>query len=100
MEVSNKKCASFNELNELRIAFNSKLLEITNREYTKPISIYDMICIGGDQLKEMFISKWDSCFEEGLITRLNNKNVETEYIHEDDKEEILSYLRIKDLCSK
>ena len=92
----------FDELNMLRIAFNRKLLEITATatEYTKPISIYDMICIGGDQLKEMFISKWDSCFEEGLITRLNNKNVETECIHEDDKEEILSYLRIKDLCSK
>ena len=102
MEVSNKKCASFNELNELRIAFNRKLLEITATatEYAKPISIYDMICIGGDHLKEMFILKWDSCFQVGFITRLNNKNVETEYIHEDDKEEILSYLRIKDLRSK
>ena len=100
MEVSNKKCASFNELNELRIAFNSKLLEITNREYTKPISISDMVSIGGEQLKEIFISKWDSCFQEGLITRLSNENVGTEYIHEDDKEEILSYLRIKDLSSE
>ena len=100
MEVSNKKCASFNELNELRIAFNSKLLEITNRECAKPISISDMVSMGEEPLKEIFISKWDSCFEEGLITRLNNKNVETECIHEDDKEEILSYLRIKDLCSK
>ena len=58
--------SQFDELNMLRIAFNRKLLEITATatEYTKPISIYDMICIGGDQLKEMFISKWDSCFEE------------------------------------
>ena len=94
--------SQFDELNMLRIAFNSKLLEITATatEYAKPISIYDMICIGGDHLKEMFILKWDSCFQVGFITRLNNKNVETEYIHEDDKEEILSYLRIKDLRSK
>ena len=100
MEISNKDVRQFDELNELRIAFNSKLLEITNRECAKPISISDMVSMGEEPLKEIFISKWDSCFEEGLITRLNNKNVETECIHEDDKEEILSYLRIKDLCSK
>lgn len=100
MEVSNKKCASFNELNELRIAFNSKLLEITNRDCAKPISISDMVSMGEEPLKEIFISKWDSCFQEGLITRLSNEDVGTEYIHEDDKEEILSYLRIKDLSSE
>ena len=94
--------SQFDELNMLRIAFNRKLLEITATatEYAKPISIYDMICIGGDQLKEMFISKWDSCFQVGFLTRLNNEFFETAYIHEDEKEEILAYLRIKDLCSK
>jgi len=99
MEVSNKKCASFNELNELRIAFNSKLLEITATatEYTKPISISDMFSIGGDHLKEMFILKWDSCFQAGFLTRLNNEDFETAYIDEDDQEEILVYLRIKEL---
>ena len=89
----------FDELNMLRIAFNRKLLEITATatEYTKPISIYDMICIGGDQLKEMFILKWDSCFQAGFLTRLNNEDFETAYIDEDDQEEILVYLRIKEL---
>ena len=100
MEISNKNVRQFDELNELRIAFNSKLLEITNREYAKPISISDMVSTGGEQVKKMFILKWDSCFQTGLMTRLNNKNVETEYIHEDEKDEILAYLRIKDLCSK
>ena len=99
MEISNKNVRQFDELNELRIAFNSKLLEITNREYAKPISISDMVSTGGEQVKEMFILKWDSCFQPGLMTRLNNKNVETEYIHEDEKDEILAYLRIKDLCN-
>ena len=99
MEISNKNVRQFDELNELRIAFNSKLLEITNREYAKPISISDMVSTGGEQVKKMFILKWDSCFQTGLMTRLNNKNVETEYIHEDEKDEILAYLRIKDLCN-
>jgi hypothetical protein len=99
MEISNKNVRQFDELNELRIAFNSKLLEITNREYAKPISISDMVSTGGEQVKEMFILKWDSCFQPGLMTRLNNKNVETEYIHEDEKDEILAYLRIKELCN-
>ena len=91
--------AEFDELNKLRIAFNRKLLEITATatEYTKPISIYDMICIGGDHLKEMFILKWDSCFQAGFLTRLNNEDFETAYIDEDDQEEILVYLRIKEL---
>ena len=89
MQISNKDVRQFDELNELRIAFNSKLLEITATatEYAKPISIYDMICIGGEQLKEIFISKWDSCFEEGFLTRLNNEDFETAYIDEDDQEE-------------
>ena len=99
MQISNKDVRQFDELNELRIAFNSKLLEITNREYAKPISISDMVSTGGEQVKEMFILKWDSCFQPGLMTRLNNKNVETEYIHEDEKDEIFAYLRIKDLCN-
>ena len=89
----------FNELNKLRIAFNRKLVEITATatEYTKPISISDMICIGGDRLKEMFISKWDSSFQVGFLTRLENEVIETAYIDEDDQEEILTYLRIKEL---
>ena len=66
----------FNELNKLRIALNRKLVEITATatEYAKPISIYDMICIGGDHLKEMFISKWDSCFQVGFLTRSLSDN--------------------------
>ena len=89
----------FDELNMLRIAFNRKLLEITATatEYAKPISISDMVSMGEEPLKEMFISKWDSCFEEGLITRLENEVIETAYIDEDDQEEILVYLRIKEL---
>lgn len=91
--------SQFDELNMLRIAFNHKVFEITATatEYTKPISIYDMICIGGDQLKEIFLTKWNSCFHEGLLTRLNNEVIETAYIDEDDQEEILVYLRIKEL---
>ena len=89
----------FDELNKLRIDFNCKLFEITARasEYTKPISIYDMVCTGGDQLKKIFLTKWDSCFHEGLLTRLNNEFFETAYIDEDDQEQILVYLRIKEL---
>ena len=99
MQISNKDVRHFDELNMLRIAFNRKLLEITATatEYTKPITVYDMICIGGDQLKEMFISKWDSCFQVGFLTRLENEVIETAYIDEDDQEEILVYLRIKEL---
>ena len=91
--------SQFDELNKLRIAFNRKLVEITvtATEYTKPISISDMICIGGDQLKEMFISKWDSSFQVGFLTRLEYEVIENAYIDEDDQEEILTYLRIKEL---
>ena len=92
----------FDELNMLRIAFNRKLLEITATatEYAKPISISDMVSMGEEPLKEMFISKWDSCFQVGFLTRLNNEDFETAYIDEDDQEEILVYLRIKNLSSK
>jgi len=90
--------SQFDELNKLRIDFNCKLFEITARasEYTKPISIYDMVCTGGDHLKEIFLTKWDSCFHKGLLTRLNNENVETAYIDEDDQEQILAYLNLKE----
>jgi hypothetical protein len=102
MQISNKDVRHFDELNMLRIAFNHKVFEITatTYEYTKPISIYDMVSIGGERLKEIFISKWDSCFQAGFLTRLNNEDFETAYIDEDDQEQILAYLRIKDLCSK
>ncbi|MCX7107925.1 MAG: hypothetical protein NTV66_10220 [Methylococcales bacterium] len=92
---SNSNISKLEELNKLRLDFNTKVFEIREDdiEYTQPITFSEMIFMGGEKLRSIFIAKWDSAFKEGLLKSLNNNKIDEEAlpISYEDKEEISFY---------